>query len=957
MRFLFCLLLAPSLLFSQKKEYEVHYFGYREGIADRGVLSICHEQNGAVWLGTERGLFRWDGYEMLDFSAKFPLPPDVNLFVWVVVEDSRRWLWVAANQGLFRLPPDRSRCERILDNTVFGLVADEEQHLLALCQTSQERKTLFRIRPSDAPPVLDTVQVPGGFPRLLFPAPAGGLFVQNEKYEMLVLRRGRCEGEPFGGLDIGPHFFQHFLRMGGSSPTYLVIAGVQSVRWFEGGRFHACQRGALPADTAAWCEPFALFHQYFRFAVQNAGIFPKEHLALIGLPNSVEPDRYGNLWCGTRVGVFVLSPRQPGLRHLAHTLGKSTRAIFTDADGLWVSTVENKLFFQKTLNSPPRRFSPAPVVRTFLPVGPSRFLVGGDYAEFYFFNKKTGFEPKINPNIQDETYAGLSDGRHLWHARRGLMRFDLDGRNPRFFPLPMLGHQTKSMQRYRDGSLLLPSSAGLFRVPISSDGTPQSPETLVEKVDFPGSLLVGDTLWLGTAGRGLWCFDLRTRQIAARFTPADGLPDGFINCILHDPPSGQLWISTNRGLSRFDPRTRQFLNFGPSDGLQNVEFNTSSAWREPATGRMFFGGLNGVTHFLPAEIQKTYNLPEAFLSKIMRPGRMVGQFETMHPDRDSLEAMLLEIAPTERFVEFYLASSDMVAPEQNRFFYKLEGFDPDWVAAGTHPVVRFTRLEAGDYVFRFKTVNHDGRQSAERRLRLRVEPIFYKTWWFAALALAAVAGLLVGYFRLKIRQVKQMHRERKRIADDLHDDVAATVSQLSVLAKSLASRPIADTGLPAALQKIGSLSDESLGKLADIVWAVDDRRQTLGDLANRLQDHAEMLFQPLRIRLRTEIELAQPERNLKSAVRHHVMLIFKEALHNIVRHTESQVVFLKMENRGRSLSVVIENEFRGLRQVASSSGKGLESMAGRVRQLGGRFHAGKAETTFRVIFSLPDVFE
>lgn len=962
MRLLLLWICFPMLLCAQKREYDVRYFGYREGISDRAVSNICHEQNGAAWLGTERGLFRWDGYEMLDFTPKFKLPANANLCVLAMLEDESRWLWVAAQEGLFRLPPDRRRCERVLEVPTAGLFLDDEKNILALCQTSPKQKTLFRFRCRGNTNLvtMDSLAVPGGAPTHLFPLPDGGWLVQNPQRRMYLWQHGQFSSQSFDGLpgSGGYAFLQHFLRVA-PDRTGLLILGIKNVIFRENGHFRLYALDLMLHDTTHWPEPFHFSLDFARFAEQNAGIFPKEKRSLVGIPVCVEPDRYGNLWCGQRTGVFILSPRQSGLRHLPYTLGKSMRAIQTDENGLWAATVGEEVFLQKTPDSPPKQLQISPSIRAIFPLDRQTYLVGGDTYEIRFFDLKTKRVQMLKPLYGDAfTYSGVSDGRFLWFLKKGLVRFDLRNRESRFFELNIPGDVIKAAQLAPDGSLLLPTNNGLFRVPTAPDDTPGTPETLLEKTDFPAALLVGDTLWLGTGGHGLWCFDIRARQVLARYTTANGLPDNYINCILHDPAKAQLWFSTNRGLCRFDLKKQQFLNFGEADGLLNVEYNTSSAWRDPTTGTMYFGGLNGVTYFNPADINK-YSEPSAvFLSKIVRPNAdSSGQFDVQYPDMGDLDHFVLDLAPGDRFVEFYFGSTDMTMPDQNTFFYKLDGFDADWVSAGKNRVARFTNLPPGDFVFRFKTANRDGRVSAERTLRLHVRQFFYQTIWFKALVLLSILGLIFGYFRLKLNQIRQINQERKRIADDLHDDVAATVSQLSMLAKSHESHPGNPEELPAMLQKIGALNDESLGKLADIVWAVDDRRQTLDDLANRLQDQAEMLLQPLRIRLRATFDLGHPERNLKSSVRQHVMLVFKEALHNVVRHTESQVVFLRLENRGRGLSVVIENEFSARRQGVRSSGKGLESMAGRVRQMGGQFDFNKTETTFRVSFFVPDVFE
>ena len=210
------------------------------------------------------------------------------------------------------------------------------------------------------------------------------------------------------------------------------------------------------------------------------------------------------------------------------------------------------------------------------------------------------------------------------------------------------------------------------------------------------------------------------------------------------------------------------------------------------------------------------------------------------------------------------------------------------------------------------------------------------------------------YYLGKIRQVNQIIHIKKQIADDLHDDVAASLSQISMLAKS--SLQDSDSGI-ATLTQIESLSDESIGKLSDIVWAIDDRPQTLEALANRLQDHAEAVFFPLHIRVKAEIHIAESGRNVASSVRHHALMIFKEAINNIVRHTDSTFVFIRLENQRKELTLIIENTYFSLKSGAHSSGKGLDSMTKRAGMLDGVLKIEKSDRSFRLTLQIPDIFE
>lgn len=489
--------------------------------------------------------------------------------------------------------------------------------------------------------------------------------------------------------------------------------------------------------------------------------------------------------------------------------------------------------------------------------------------------------------------------------------------------------------------------SGLFRIKdnqLSNNLLPAFKKDLL----ITCMLKMGDTLWLGTRAHGLLLFDVKKLAFIHALSTVDGLPNHVINALLADRDN-HIWISTNQGLSQLNPKTGELVNFSARDGLQIEEFNMSSALFDPASGLMFFGGLNGVTWFDPSEIEKKIIVPEVFFSKILRSGQVDGDIETLYPD---MEAPVIKLEANARFVEFHLGSTDYAAPQQNSFWHKLKGFDADWVSGHNNPVIQYSSLPAGDYTLCVRTVNREGYTSPEKCIGLYVKQFFYKTWWFRGLIAVVLGAMALTYYLSKIRQVNQIIRVKKQIADDLHDDVAASLSQISVLAKSLHEQePQAAT-----LEQIEILSDESIGKLSDIVWAIDDRPQTLEALANRLQDHAESVFYPLQIRMKAEIHIAESVRNVASPVRHHVLMIFKEAVNNIVRHSNSSFVFIRLENQRKELVLIIENSFNVLKSGAHSSGKGLDSMAKRARLLNGDLKIEKTDRSFRLILQVPDIF-
>ncbi|MBX7222291.1 MAG: protein kinase [Blastocatellia bacterium] len=257
------------------------------------------------------------------------------------------------------------------------------------------------------------------------------------------------------------------------------------------------------------------------------------------------------------------------------------------------------------------------------------------------------------------------------------------------------------------------------------------------------------TLWVGTNG-GLNRFDPATQSFEV-FREAQGLPNDTIYGILEDA-AGNLWMSTNRGISRFTPAHRRFRNFDVTDGLQSNEFNWN-AWGKLRDGRMVFGGVGGFTLFDPAAIQ---DLP--FVPPVVLTGFRIFNQDVALPEAVSFTPEIT-ITHNDAMVTFEFAALSYAQAERNRYAYKLEGFDRDWIQAGTKHEATYTNLDGGHYVFRVKASNCDGIWNQTGvQVRVVVVPPPWKRWWAYCLYVVLLGGGLWGGFRVQTQRLKERAR-------------------------------------------------------------------------------------------------------------------------------------------------------------------------------------------------------
>jgi ligand-binding sensor domain-containing protein len=253
--------------------------------------------------------------------------------------------------------------------------------------------------------------------------------------------------------------------------------------------------------------------------------------------------------------------------------------------------------------------------------------------------------------------------------------------------------------------------------------------------------------WLGSWGAGLIKFDPE-RKTFTSYSTRDGLPSDAIYGILEDK-SGKLWFSSNNGLARFDPVTAECKNYSIRDGLQSNEFNGGSFFQS-SHGEMFFGGINGFNAFFPDEIQDNPHIPPVVITSFRKMNREV------RLDRPLSEVKKLKLSHRDYFFSFEFAALDYTAPEKNRYAYKMEGLDQEWITTSAHQrVAQYTTLPPGRYTFRVRGSNNDGVWNEEgRAIAITITPPFWQTRWFQILILLAAGGTGLYFYLRRLRLIR-----------------------------------------------------------------------------------------------------------------------------------------------------------------------------------------------------------
>lgn len=467
---------------------------------------------------------------------------------------------------------------------------------------------------------------------------------------------------------------------------------------------------------------------------------------------------------------------------------------------------------------------------------------------------------------------------------------------------------------------------GLFRIDTTTE------TSLTHEPVLQGPILQGDgvfdihlgsqgELWLATSS-GLVRYDPIDGAVNA-LTTRDGLPGSLVYSILEDDTE-RLWLGTNNGISRYDPAldgTSQFRNFGPDDGIGNLEFNRHAA-HATSDGRFFFGGMNGLTSFQPAKIHDNAFVPPLAFTEVSVWGpEGVTNLEPYGLDR-------VDLSHNRNTISFRFAALNFTGSSRNRFTYFLEGHDEDWVDGGIHDVARYTELPPGSYVFHVKGSNNDGVWNTRGiSLPVHVAPSFWKSWWGRGLLALLGIATLVAFHRYRVSRLLEVERLRWRIADDLHDDLSSDVSGIA-LAANLVRRDHKDE----RLDDIEEVSQGVVERLRDVVWYVNPEHDSPRALLRRMRDAAGRLLPDTRYTI--DADLPRRDLILDMATRRHLFMIFKEALHNVARHAHATIVEIQLIQDDGRLALVIRDDGIGFDLAKDERGLGLTSMQRRAHSMG-----------------------
>ena len=478
-------------------------------------------------------------------------------------------------------------------------------------------------------------------------------------------------------------------------------------------------------------------------------------------------------------------------------------------------------------------------------------------------------------------------------------------------------------------------------------------------------------VWIGTLGGGLLRFQ---EGKFTRYTLREGLPNEHVSQILEDD-RGQLWLGTRGGIARVSKDTLnqfargetsyvRFVTYGKSDGLPAAECPGGSqpaCWRS-RDGHLWFATIKGAVWTDPAELKSNPVPPPVLIEEVSVDGQRQAEDGQASESPVGRMPTRLRVPPGRHYLGFKFTALSFTSPDKVRFKWRLAGLETDWGSESSLRSVSYTFVPPGEYEFQVQACNNDGvwnEPGSFAAMKLTVLQYFWQKWWFKIGAPMMGFGLVMGMFfwnlrrrqRMELQRLEHarvltherlehqqvMERERARIAQDLHDDLGASLTHVAWLGESASREEIPTAERQALVTQITAKSRDMVRGIDEIVWAVNPKNDSLDHLVTYVCEFAEQFFRDTPTRCRVDVQDPLPVHPLPSDVRHNLFLAAKEALHNVAKHAFATRVWVRVKVEGRIAQFAIEDDGRGFVLGEKTGGDGLGNMRQRSATIGAEF--------------------
>jgi len=940
-----------------------------DGLPNNTVQAIAQTSDGYLWVGTHEGLARFDGTHFKIFD-KTTTPQLTNWNITALCREKAGALWIGSGAGgVVRLKDGGfrhyGRSEGLAGDNIRAIYESHDGSIWIGTSTglsqfrngafSNYTRLYFTREPSLVSSIINGISEDneGG----VWVASSGGLnYLKGRVIEEFTTSNG------LPNRSIRSVFRDRDGRLWIGSNSGLTV--------YENGAFrtYGTEDGLSDDFVTSVCEDrqgnlwVGNYGGLNRFAEGAISSYLNDKQEPYDQVNTIVEDREGNVWVGSKEGLIQFTPKRFSVFSKQQGLSyNNVMSVREDrSSNLWIATWGgglNKLKDGKVTVYGPRNGLISPIILSTCEARDGSLWIGAEFdaglahlaqGKFQRFTARDGLIPSglkaIHEDRTGALWIGTSQGLNRWQHGQFAAYTSTNSTLP--------ADVVRAILEDHDGKIWFGTDGGLSRW---QDGHFVNYTTREGLSDNVVNALYEDkekNLWIGTDAGGL------NRYRDGKFTCCDtqhGLFSDRVLEILEDD-YGQLWMTCYKGVFCVRKQELDDLDhgridqvhcsaYGKADGMESPQCNgvaQPAGWKTH-DGRLWFPTTKGLVVAEP-NLRHNEVPPPVLIERIAADNKTIEMGEW--PLASAFPALTLPPGNGEFEVQY--SSLSFSSPERDRFKYKLEGADSDWIDAGSRRLAHYNNLYPGTYRFLVKAANNDGVwNEIGVSLPLVLKPHVWQTKWFLALAVLAIIAMVGGLARYmswkKLRQKlallelqHSLDRERARIARDIHDDLGCSLTHITLLSEE--SQIEGEQELQANTRKISATAREMARSLEEIVWAINPEHDTLEGLVEYLTQSADEFLEDTTIHSRLKAPNVLPDYSVPADVRHELYFAFKEALNNSVRHaraSEIQIEFLV--EPGRFQIIIIDDGSGFDPGSARPEGNGLKNMRRRLEAIGGQF--------------------
>lgn len=816
---------------AQQKSIKFDTYTIEEGLSQSQVSNIQQDQAGYIWIATQDGLNKFDGYKFKvlknEANNENSLP---NNYIHFLLPDAHDKLWFGTNRGIGKLDPSTGDITKInrteypdLRGYIFTHLAFDRNGIL---WALSEKHGINKINTSNHQvDVLTSIESTTAFSCLFaddnytiwIGTKYGQIYYSDPPYDQFNL----IENNELGSIREVHHFSQRSDNEIIVSTEYGVYSvtnkqNIQPLTTLGGLRYRPIKCTYIEDENNIWvgsAQDGLFLLQYDKNYNQRIFHYKKNPYDNSSIADdnilSIFEDRNGIFWIGTEKGVSKFDKYKQGFTTISVNNDPAEGLVDYNVwsfeedpqKNIYIGTKKDLTIYkwdEQKFYHVYRNTTDLHYLLTIYVEDPNTIWLGYDDGLFKLHiedleNEKYRFEQikfsQSDHSSKVRVYRIVdADENRLWiGSRSGLSIIDKKTHQFQFYE-----HGTDEDGSIGDGSVkiiyrdlskklwVVTSNSGLYNLIEKTDGSFSFKHYPINNYNEQNGQITSvlqtepGFMWMGTYGEGLKKLNLKTKDVTS-WTELDGLSNNVVYGLLKDD-NNCIWMSTNKGLSKFDIETESFTTYSVKDGLQSNEFN-STAFMKSSRGRLFYGGINGYNVFHPNEIEINPNPPKVIISTVTLSPKGTKKKEIIAKDITSTTE--IELDYNQNDISFEFIATNFSNPSKNRFKYKLEGHEEEFTHLENENKVHYLNIPPGAYELKVYAQSADGVWSTQPTvIKLTITPPFWLTWWFRIVAILILILIGVIYNR---RRVDKIRRQKVR----LEIEVVKRTRQLTEQAKKI----------------------------------------------------------------------------------------------------------------------------------------------------------------------------